>query len=70
MSENLNNDNNQNTTKIFTRPKVAKSNVIYYDKDGNIVNKEKGCRVHILEFDENDKIINSVWGTYNNDAIN
>ena len=42
----------------------ARSTVVYFDENGNVVSKEEGVRVHITEFDENDEIINEVWGNY------
>lgn len=70
MNENINQEKRKEESKIFVRPKVFKSNVIFYDNNGKIVSKEKGCRAHILELDENDNIINSVWGTYDNNTFN
>ena len=40
----------------------ARSTVVYLDERGNEVSKEEGVRVHITEFDENDKIINEMGG--------
>lgn len=45
---------------------MAKSEIIYFDDNGSIVDKEKATKAIIRELDENGNLVNEIFGTIDN----
>ena len=48
------------------RSKVAKKNICYLNDKDEVVEEEKATKFIITEYDENDRIINSIYGRCDN----
>lgn len=45
---------------LMERRKIAKTNICYLDKDGNVVSEEKATKCIITEYDSEGKVINEI----------
>ena len=53
--------------KLPDRSKIKSSNIVFFDEQGNVTDKEHAKSVVITEYDENGNLINETWGNVENE---